>query len=73
MRLRLVKSETNIDFFKNANSTFGLSICAMFISILCFLLVGLNYGIDFRGGTMIMMKVSDSTSVNEVRTKLIDL
>ena len=27
---------------------------------------GLNYGIDFRGGTMLMIKTSDDNSITEI-------
>jgi preprotein translocase SecF subunit len=37
------------------------------------MIFGLNYGIDFRGGTMIMMKTPSEVSVNAVRNKLNDL
>ena len=53
MRLRLVPQETNYDFFKFARITMGFSIIAMIASIVLWLTVGLNFGIDFRGGTTI--------------------
>ncbi len=53
MRLKLVPSETSFNFFKVANLTFGLSVLAMVASVVMFFVVGLNYGIDFRGGTTI--------------------
>ncbi len=53
MRLRLVPQETNFDFFRYARFTMGLSIVAMIASIVLWLTVGLNFGIDFRGGTTI--------------------
>ncbi len=53
MRLKLVPSETSFNFFKVANLTFGLSVLAMIASVVMFFVVGLNYGIDFRGGTTI--------------------
>ncbi|MXQ07010.1 protein translocase subunit SecF [Alphaproteobacteria bacterium GH1-50] len=53
MRLRLVPAETNYDFFRYARLTMGISIVAMIASVLLWLTVGLNFGIDFRGGTTI--------------------
>ena len=50
MRLRLVPDETKIDFFAQAKITFGASVVAVILSITIFLVMGLNYGIDFRGG-----------------------
>lgn len=53
MRLRLVPQETNFDFFRHARVTFGFSIAMVIASIIVWLTIGLNFGIDFRGGTSI--------------------
>ncbi len=53
MRLRLVPQETNYDFFRYRTVTFGASVVAVIASIILWLVVGLNFGIDFRGGTSI--------------------
>ena len=53
MRLRLVPEGTNFDFFRFARITFGASVLAMALSVLAYFAFGLNFGIDFRGGTTI--------------------
>ena len=53
MRLRLVKENTNFDFFNRWKLWFGISAFLMVLSFGSFILQGLNYGIDFRGGTTI--------------------
>lgn len=53
MRLRLVPQDTNWDFFKYRFITSGLSIVAVIASLILWFTVGLNFGIDFRGGTTI--------------------
>lgn len=53
MRLRLVPEQTNIDFFRFARVTFGVSVVAVLLSVVVWLTMGLNFGIDFRGGTTI--------------------
>ena len=53
MRLRLVPQETNWDFFRYARITFGASVVAMVLSVALWLTMGLNFGIDFQGGTSI--------------------
>ena len=70
MRLRLVPSNTKINFFVKSQLAIWASVTAVFISIIFYLLNGLNYGIDFRGGTMLMIKTSDSTSIQEIRKSL---
>ncbi len=61
MRLKLVPQDTSWDFFRYARVTFGASLVAMVLSIALFFAMGLNFGIDFRGGTTIR-----TVSVNPV-------
>ena len=70
MRLRLVPSNTEINFFGKSKFAIWVSLTAVFISIIFYLINGLNYGIDFRGGTMLMIKTSNSTSIKEIRKSL---
>ena len=50
MRLKLVPSETSFDFMRLRISALGFSGLLVAASILMFTFVGLNLGIDFRGG-----------------------
>ena len=70
MRLRLVPKETNWDFFRYWKMTFGASAAAMVASVLLFLLVGLNFGIDFRGGTTIRTDSELAVDVGAYRDAL---
>ncbi len=63
MRLRLVPDNTNFNFFRVARVTFGASVIAVIASVILFVVMGLNFGIDFRGGTTIR---TDSTAVVDV-------
>mgnify|MGYP001828045184 CR=1 FL=1 len=67
MRLRLVPAETNIDFFRFRFVTMGISIAAMIASIILWLTVGLNFGIDFRGGTTIRTEAVQPIDVGAYR------
>ena len=63
--------KTNINFsskFKVANI---LSLILFIVSTLFIIFKGLNYGIDFKGGTLIELR-SDSNNVNitEIRSSL---
>ncbi len=53
MRLKLVKQNTNFDFFNRWKLWLGISGLMVVVAFASFLLQGLNYGIDFRGGTTI--------------------
>ena len=61
----------NIDFvskFKFANT---LSLVCFVLSILFLLLKGLNYGIDFKGGTLIELRTnSEKVGISELRSSL---
>lgn len=53
MRLRLFKDDSSFDFFKRWKLWLGISGLMMVVAFGSFMLQGLNYGIDFRGGTTI--------------------
>ena len=56
------------NLFKKANFL-SLSMCL--ISLLFILFKGLNYGIDFKGGTLIELRVEDkNVSISEIRSSL---
>ena len=65
MRLRLVPKETKVDFFKRWKLWLGLS--GMVIALVSFLTQGLNYGIDFRGGTTIRTESAQPVDVGAYR------
>ncbi len=73
MRLRLVPAETNFDFFKYRVVTFGLSSILMIASLVLWLVVGLNFGIDFRGGTTIRTQSTSAVDVGVYRDAIAPL
>ncbi|WP_233489121.1 protein translocase subunit SecF [Rhodovulum sp. 12E13] len=73
MRLKLVPRETTWDFFRILRLTFGASAAAVIGSILLFLLVGLNFGIDFLGGTTIRTESPAAVDVGAYRDALTPL
>jgi len=71
MRLRLIPRETNINFFGVASrAAIVFSAAMILLSIGLFLFKGLNYGIDFRGGTMITAATPEEPDVAEIRDTL---
>ncbi|MDG2097979.1 MAG: protein translocase subunit SecF [Paracoccaceae bacterium] len=73
MRLKLVPTGTKIDFFKLSSITFGASLIGMLAAILLFLTIGLNFGIDFRGGTTIRTDSEIVVDVAKYRSVLSEL
>ncbi|ODT61536.1 MULTISPECIES: protein translocase subunit SecF [Paracoccus] len=72
-RLKLVPDQTNIDFFRWQFVTFGLSSFLMLASVVVLFVNGLNFGIDFRGGTTIRTESSQSVDVAAYRAALTGL
>ena len=53
-------------FFKVANI---FSLLAIFISILFLFFKGLNYGVDFKGGTLLEIRIENkSVEIQDVRS-----
>lgn len=73
MRLKLVRQDTSIKFFKYNRITFGASMLAMVLSIVAFFMLGLNFGIDFRGGTTIRTEATQPVDVGAYRDALTPL
>lgn len=70
MRIRLVPTVTNFNFFRLQWITFGASLAAMVLSILLWAVMGLNYGIDFKGGTTIRTESTQPVDVGAYREAL---
>ena len=66
-RLKLVPDETHINFFRWQWLTFGISGVAMVASLIITLMMGLNFGIDFKGGTTIRTETTAPLDVGAYR------
>ncbi len=69
-RMRLIPDETNIDFFKFAPLTFGASCVAVLLALVVWFTMGLNYGIDFRGGTTLRTQSETAVDVAAYRAAM---
>jgi preprotein translocase subunit SecF len=69
-RLRLVPEKTNFDFFRAQWVTFGGSMMLTVVAIVAWMVMGLNFGIDFRGGTTIRTEASEPVDVGAYRQAL---
>ena len=66
----LFNQSKEIEFFSFSNLLSYISLGAILVSITLFFILGLNYGIDFRGGTMFMVSSSENIRVSDVRNTL---
>ena len=71
--LKLVKKNTKIEFLKLRKLTTIFSIILCFLSFIFFLVFNLNFGIDFKGGTLIEVKSSSKINIGKVRESLSNL
>lgn len=68
--LRLVPDDTKIPFMRLSRFGFFLSGILCALSILLFAVQGLNYGIDFKGGTVLTIRTEQTANLDDLRTKL---
>lgn len=73
MGIRLVPDNINIDFIKKRFIFFGLSTFILIAALIMGFTKGINWGIDFKGGFMINMRMSDDVNINSLREKFTDL
>ncbi len=73
MRLKLVPQETSFDFFTRWRLWLGISGVLIVLALVSFMVRGLNYGIDFRGGTTIRTESAQTVDVAEYRAALDEL
>ncbi len=73
MRLRFFREVPNFDFFRWQWATLGMSGVLVVLSLVAWGMIGLNFGIDFRGGTMIRTQSSQAVDVGQYRQALTPL
>ncbi|KIC51108.1 protein translocase subunit SecF [Tateyamaria sp. ANG-S1] len=73
MRLKLVKQGTNFDFFSRWRLWLGLSGLLIVLAGVSFVLQGLNYGIDFRGGTTVRTESAQPVDIGLYRDAMAPL
>lgn len=70
MRLKLVPEQTKFDFFSRPVLWLGISAFLIVLALASFGIRGLNYGIDFRGGTTIRTESVQVVDVGAYRDAL---
>src|SRR6056297_582054 len=73
MRLKLVPTETNWNFFSRAKLWLGISGFLMMLALVSFLIQSLNYGIDFRSRTTIRTESAQPVDVGAYRDAIAPL
>ena len=69
--IKIVKIDTSINFLSKTKLFVSLSLIFIIASIFLLFSRGLNFGIDFNGGTLIeVQKISGNADVSEMRLRL---
>lgn len=63
----------NLKIIKNTKIWFTISIALVIIGLLMFMIKGLNYGIDFTGGTLFQIKFEKSMKISDLNKDLKDM
>ena len=71
--MQLVKTGVNIDFVGKRGKAGVFSGLLVLTSFLLMFFVGPNWGIDFTGGSEILMKFDDSVEISEIRSAVVEL
>lgn len=68
--MQFLKQETNIQFMSKRRLAAVFSIILILTSITSLVMQGLNFGIDFTGGTMIELGYQEEADLNKLRNDL---
>lgn len=70
--MRILKSDLNLDFLKFKNIAVVFSAILIIGSIASLVTKGLNFGLDFTGGTLVQVQYQDDADPNNIRKTLTD-
>lgn len=68
--IRFIPDDTKIAFLSLSRFGFFVSGLLCLASILLFIFVGLNVGVDFKGGTVITIRTTEAANIEEIRSKV---
>jgi preprotein translocase subunit SecF len=68
--IRFIKDDTKIKFMLLSRYGYFASGLACLAAVLLFVFVGLNYGVDFKGGTVFVIRTEQTANLDELRSKV---
>ena len=71
--MSFLNEDTNYDFLKVRKFAFALSAILIIASIVSFFTKGLNYGLDFTGGTLVEVGYEQDADLPKIRQQLDDI
>ncbi len=73
MALQLIRPNIDLDFVGKRHFFVGMSLLINVAAIILLFTVGLNYGVDFSGGSVVQIRFSREVSGEQIRTALLPL
>lgn len=70
MRTLNLPQNTHIPFMRYRVPAVGTALALIVASVVLFFTVGMNYGIDFRGGTMVELRFEEPADVGALRSEI---
>lgn len=71
--MNAIIGDTKIDFLSKRKPVITISVIMVTLSLLAVTFKGLNYGIDFKGGTLLEYKFDKAVNIDEVRASLSEI
>ena len=71
--LRLISDNTTIKFIRLKTFSFSLSAALSVLAILSVVIIGLNFGIDFKGGILLEVRTANNISISDIRKEVSNL
>lgn len=71
--MSFLNEDTNYDFLKASKFAFALSAILIIASIVSFFTKGLNYGLDFTGGTLVEVSYEQDADLQKIRQQLAEI
>ena len=71
--LRLISDNTTIKFIRLKTFSFSLSAALSILAILSVVFIGLNFGIDFKGGILLEVRTANNISISDIRKEVSNL
>ncbi len=68
--IRLIPDDTKIGFMRLSRYGFFVSGLLCLASVLLFFFVGLNVGVDFKGGTVVSIRTEQAANIDDLRSKI---
>lgn len=68
--LNIVPPETRFDFIGKRRLSLGISVVLFLVSVVSLAVQGLNFGIDFKGGILMQVRMVPAPDMGELRGKL---